>query len=204
MTVKMPLRWYACNSFSPTPASRLMSSACRLLAASPPELADLAVLVERQPRWLASLLEPLHLIQHLLRLAVELRIQPDLPQPGLRAAGDQPHGGPQPLHAGEGQPVQGKEDLLLPAHLVAVVVEHGEVVVVPQLRGSVRPLQSVEAERQALVLKVGIRAATVLPASGVAAVTAAPRQASPSPKRATSLASACSRDDALAAVVIAS
>ena len=103
--------------------------------------------------------------EHLLRLAVELRVQPDLAQPGLRAAGDQPDGGPQPLHAGEDQPEHGQQDLLLPADLVPVVVEDGDVVVVPQLRGPVRPLQGVEAERQALVLKVGVRQAAVPPAS---------------------------------------
>ena len=57
------------------------------------------------------------LVQHLLRLPVELRVQPDLSQPGLRAAGHQSDGGPQPLHAGEGQPEHGQQQLLLPAHL---------------------------------------------------------------------------------------
>jgi len=42
------------------------------------------------------------------------------------------------------------------------------------------------------------------PCFRVAAVTVIPRQASPSPKRVTSRATACSHDDALAAVVIAS
>ena len=43
---------------------------------------------------LASRPEPFQLVQHLFRLLVELHIQPNLPQPGLWAAGDQPHGGP--------------------------------------------------------------------------------------------------------------
>ena len=42
--------------------------------------------------------------EDLLRLPVELRVQPNLPQPGVRAAGDQPGGRPHPLHAGEGEP----------------------------------------------------------------------------------------------------
>src|SRR5262249_11755788 len=40
-----------------------------LPAAPLPELADLAVPVQRQPRWLASLLKPLDLIQHPFRLS---------------------------------------------------------------------------------------------------------------------------------------
>ena len=143
----------------------MSSASLRLRAAPLPELADLAVAVERQPRRLAARLEPLQLVQDLLRLPVELRVQPDLPQPGLRAAGDQPGGGPHPLHAGEGEPEHGQQELLLPAHLVPVVVEHGEVVVVPQLRGPVRPLQGVEAERQALVLERRRPPAAVSPAS---------------------------------------
>ena len=125
----------------------------RLLAAPLPELADLAMLVERQPRRLAARLEPLDLVQHLLRLPVELRVQPDLAQPALGAAGDQPYGGPQPLHAGEDEPKHGQQQFLLPADLVAVVVQDGQVVVVAQLRGTVRPLQGVEADRHAVVLK---------------------------------------------------
>ena len=70
------------------------------------------MLVERQRRRLTSRLEPLDIVQHLLRLAVELRIQADLPQPALGAAGDQPHGGPQPLHAGEDQAEHGQQELL--------------------------------------------------------------------------------------------
>jgi hypothetical protein len=53
--------------------------------------------------------------------------------------------------------LQGKEDLLLPAHLVPVVVEYGDVVVVPDLGGPVRPLQGIEAKRQTLVLQFSIR-----------------------------------------------
>jgi hypothetical protein len=59
------------------------------------------VLIERQLRQFATRLEPHHFIQGLLRMAVELRVQVDRPQPGLWAAGDQPHGGLQTLHAGE-------------------------------------------------------------------------------------------------------
>lgn len=43
------------------------------------------------------------------------------------------------------QPVQGKENPMLPADLVSVGVEDRNVVLIPQLRGSVRPLQSVAA-----------------------------------------------------------
>ncbi len=89
-------------------------------------------------------------------MAVELGVQVDLPQPGLQAVGNQPDGGPQPLHEGEGQPVHGKQELLPPAHLVLVLVEHRDVVMVPQLRGSVRSLQGIEVERQGLVFEVGV------------------------------------------------
>src|SRR4051794_22989276 len=60
----------------------------RLLAAALPELADLTVAVEHQPRRFASRLEPFHLVEHLFRLSVQLRVQPNLADPGLRAAGD--------------------------------------------------------------------------------------------------------------------
>ena len=156
--VKMPLRLYLLSSFSPTlPEQADVVRLLRLRAAPLPELAEVAVLVERQPRRLAARLEPLDLVQHLLRLAVELGVQTDLAQPALGAAGDQPYGGPQPLHAGEDEPEHGQQQLLPPADLVAVVVEDGDVVVVAQLRGPVRPLQGVEAERQAVVFKVGVR-----------------------------------------------
>ena len=104
-----------------------------LLAASPPELAQMAMRVERQPRRLAACLEPPGLVQHLLRLAVELRVQPDLAQPALGTAGDQPCRGPQPLHALEHEPEDGKQQLLLTADLVAVIVEYGDVVVITHL-----------------------------------------------------------------------
>ena len=162
----MPLRLYRLQLLlAHAPEQADVVRLLRLLAAPLPELADLAVLVERQPRRLAARLEPLDLVQHLLRLPVELRVQADLAQPALGAAGDQPHGGPQPLHAGEGQPEHGQQQLLLPADLVPVVVEHGEVVVVAQLRGPVRPLQGVEAERQAVVLEGGVRQQRCSPAS---------------------------------------
>jgi hypothetical protein len=44
----------------------------------------------------------------------------------------------------------------LPTSLVAVVVEDRDVVVVPEVRGSVRPLQGFAAERKALVFKIDI------------------------------------------------
>ena len=44
-----------------------------------------------------------------------------------------------------------------PADLIPVVVQDGEVVVVAQLRGTVHPLQGVEADRHAVVLKDGVR-----------------------------------------------
>src|SRR5262249_45244847 len=60
--------------------------------ASLPKLADLAVPVQRQLRRLASCLEPLQLVQNLLGLAVEFRIELDLAQPAFGTACYQPNG----------------------------------------------------------------------------------------------------------------
>ena len=74
----------------------MSSASLRLLAAPLAELADLAVLVEHQPRRLAARLEPLDLVQHLLRLAVELRVQPDLAQPASGPRATSPTAGRSP------------------------------------------------------------------------------------------------------------
>ena len=125
----------------------------RLRVAPLPELAEVAMLVERQFWQFAARLEPLDLVQDLLRLLVKRRVQADLAQPAIGATGDQPYGGPHPLYAGEDQPKHGKQQFLGPADLVPVVVQDGQVVVFAQLRGTVGPLQGVEADRHAVVLK---------------------------------------------------
>jgi hypothetical protein len=97
----------------------------RLLAALLSELALLAVAVERQPRRFSARLETLHLVQHLFRLAVEFGVQPDLAQPPLGAAGDQPYSGPQALDAGQGQPEDAQHQFLVTADVVPVLAEDG-------------------------------------------------------------------------------
>src|SRR5262249_15507438 len=71
------------DALAVVPLQLLLADACqqadvvrllRLLAAPLAELADLAMLVERQPRRLAAYLEPPGLVQHLLRLPIELRV----------------------------------------------------------------------------------------------------------------------------------
>ena len=50
---------------------------------------------------------------------------------------------PQPLHATEDEPEYGEQQLRPPAHFIAVVVEDRDVIVAPQLRSPVCPLQGV-------------------------------------------------------------
>jgi hypothetical protein len=54
-----------------------------------PELAEVTMLVERQFWQFAARLEPLDLVQDMLRLLVKRRVQADLAQPAIGATGDQ-------------------------------------------------------------------------------------------------------------------
>src|SRR5207245_2290787 len=83
-------------------------------------------------------------------------VQADLAQPAIGATGDQPYGGLHPLYAGEDQPKHGKQQFPGPADLLPVVVQDGQVVVFAQFRGTVGPLQGVDADRHAVVLQDGV------------------------------------------------
>src|SRR5262249_37084439 len=127
---------------------------------------EVTVAVKRQVWGLAAGMELLQLSEDLLRQAVDLGVQPYLSQPGLWTADDQPVGRPRPLKAGKGQPEDRQQELLTPADLIALAVENCDVIVLPQLRGSVHPHQGVEAERQVFVLKDGVHQQQCSPLQG--------------------------------------
>ena len=128
----------------------------RLVVAPLAELADLAVVVQDQPRRRLGTDHLLHFPKEAFGLP-QVSVQTYLGRLAFLAVPDDPARRHLPLQPGEEQAVQFQQEPLLLADLPPLVEQHRDVVEVPQLRRPIDLLQPVEAERQQVVFQGGVQ-----------------------------------------------